>query len=53
MTKLLRNLVGLSATLALFLGLAASSAFSQTGSLEGKVIGADGKLVNEYKPPER
>ncbi len=47
MNKLLRNLVGLSATLALFLGLAASSAFSQTGSLEGKVIGIDGKLVGK------
>ncbi len=47
MKNLVRNLVGLSATLALFLGLAAAPAFSQTGSMEGKVIGADGKLVGK------
>ncbi len=47
MKNLVRNLVGLSATLGLFLGLAAAPAFSQTGSLEGKVIGADGKLVGK------
>lgn len=37
--------MGLSATLALFLGLAAGNAFSQTGAIEGKVIGPDGKPV--------
>jgi tetratricopeptide (TPR) repeat protein len=38
-----RNLVGLSSVLALFLGLAANPAYSQTGAIEGKVIGPDGK----------
>ena len=47
MKNLLRHAFSLSATLALFIGLAASPAFSQTGSLEGKVIGADGKPVGK------
>ncbi|WP_080507621.1 tetratricopeptide repeat protein [Bryobacter aggregatus] len=47
MKNLVRNAISLSATLALFLGLAAAPAFSQTGSLEGKVIGADGKPVGK------
>lgn len=47
MKNLVRNLVGLSAALALFLGLSATPAFSQTGAIEGKVTGADGKPVGK------
>ncbi len=47
MKQIVRNLVGLSAMLALFLGLSASPAYSQTGAIEGKVIGADGKPVGK------
>ncbi|MBZ2186529.1 MAG: tetratricopeptide repeat protein [Bryobacter sp.] len=42
-----RNLLGWSSVLALFLGFAANPAFSQTGALEGKVIGPDGKPVGK------
>lgn len=47
MKQIVRNLVGLSSVLALFLGLSASPAFSQTGAIEGKVIGPDGKPVGK------
>lgn len=47
MKNLVRNLLGLSSVLALFLGLSASPAYSQTGSLEGVVNGADGKPVGK------
>lgn len=47
MKKLVRNLIGLSSVLALFLGLSATTAYSQTGAIEGKVIGADGKPVGK------
>lgn len=47
MKQIVRNLVGLSSVLALFLGLSASPAFSQTGAFEGKVIGPDGKPVGK------
>jgi len=47
MKNIVRNLVGLSSVLALFLGLSATPAFSQTGALEGKVTGADGKPVGK------
>ena len=47
MKNIVRNLLGLSAALALFLGLSATPAFSQTGAIEGKVIGADGKPVGK------
>jgi tetratricopeptide (TPR) repeat protein len=43
MKTIVRNLVGWSSVLALFLGLAANPAFSQTGAIEGKVVGPDGK----------
>lgn len=45
MKNIVRNLVGLSSALALLLGLSASPVLAQTGALEGKVIGADGKPV--------
>lgn len=47
MKNIVRNLLGLSSVLALFLGLSATPAFSQTGAIEGKVIGADGKPVGK------
>ena len=47
MKNLVRNLLGLSSVLALFLGLSASPAYSQTGSIEGVVNGADGKPVGK------
>lgn len=47
MKNFARNLVGLSATLALFLSLNSTPAFAQTGAIEGKVIGADGKPVGK------
>lgn len=47
MKNIVRNLVGLSSILALFLGLSAAPAFSQTGAIEGTVIGADGKPVGK------
>jgi len=47
MKNLVRNLLGLSSVLALFLGLSATTAFSQTGAIEGKVTGPDGKPVGK------
>ncbi len=47
MKNLVRNLLGLSASLALFLSLSSAPALAQTGAIEGKVIGADGKPVGK------
>ncbi len=47
MKNLFRNMLGLSFTLALFLGLSANPAFSQTGAIEGTVKGVDGKPVGK------
>jgi tetratricopeptide (TPR) repeat protein len=47
MKNIVRNLLGLSSVLALFLGLSATPAFSQTGAIEGKVTGPDGKPVGK------
>jgi tetratricopeptide (TPR) repeat protein len=47
MKNIVRNFVGLSGVLALFLGLSAAPAFSQTGAIEGKVVGPDGKPVGK------
>jgi tetratricopeptide (TPR) repeat protein len=42
-----KRAASLAAGLALFIGLTASSALAQTGALEGKVIGPDGKPVGK------